>query len=138
MDEPPAPWLERVALVLFAPAHSGAHVIELAKEALGSMPASVGDFVAAGIEGYAQVLNDLKPESPALKRLQEDTHRLIQEGHRSLRAKVVVIGKKDRIVSAVRFCADPGPRVVEGKGHIGICKPDAAYSIPLGHLLPHI
>jgi hypothetical protein len=23
-------------------------------------------------------------------------------------------------------------------GHIGVCKPDSGYAIPIGHLLPHI
>jgi pimeloyl-ACP methyl ester carboxylesterase len=138
MDDPPAPWLDRISLVLFAPAHTGAQIIDLANEALGALPASFGAAAAAGAKAFAQVLNDLEPDSLALKKLQGDTADLIQKGYTSLRAKVVVIGQKDRIVKAVRFCADPGPRIVPDKGHIGICKPDATYAAPLGHLLPHI
>ena len=82
---------------------------------------------------------DLEPGSAALLKLEKDTDALLLKGgFGALEAKVVVMGDKDRIVKAVRFCADPGPKVVEGMGHIGVCKPDSGYAIPIGHLLPHI
>jgi pimeloyl-ACP methyl ester carboxylesterase len=138
METPPASWLERTSLVLFAPAHSGAQIIALADEALSILPARFGALIAGGAKAFAQVLNDIEPGSAALKKLEEDTANLFEQGFTSLRAKVVVIGKKDRIVRAIRFGADPGPKVVPDKGHSGICKPDALYSAPLGYLLPHI
>lgn len=138
MEDAPGAWLGNVSLVLFAPAHSGAQIIDLTNEAMGALPAMFSAAAAAGIKTYAQVLNDLKPESIALGRLQDDTKELLGKGFSALRAKVVVIGKKDRIVSAVRFGGDPGPRIVPDKGHIGVCKPDAGYTAPLGYLLPHI
>jgi pimeloyl-ACP methyl ester carboxylesterase len=139
MDEPPAPWIANIALVLFAPAHSGAAIIPLAEEALGVFPARFGKLAGSGAKLFAQVLSDLEPGSDTLTKLQKDTEALLDRGgFDSLRAKVVVIGDRDRIVKAVRFCSDPGPKVVPGMGHIGVCKPCAAYPLPIGHLLPHI
>lgn len=138
MDTPPAPWLKDVSLVLFAPAHTGAAILDLANEALGAMPARFGAAAAAGAKAYAQVLRDLERGSDMLEKLRDDTDELLGKGYDSLRAKVVVLGQKDRIVQAVRFCKDPGPTIVADKGHIGVCKPDAGYPAPLGYLLPHI
>ena len=85
------------------------------------------------------MLSDLEPGSDALKKLEKDTDSLLLKGgFESLKAKVVVMGDKDRIVKAVRFCADPGPKIVPGMGHIGVCKPDSEYPGPIGHLLRHI
>ncbi len=138
MDTPPAPWLKDVSLVLFAPAHTGAVILDLANEALGAMPAKFGAAAATGAKAFVPVLRDLEPGSDMLDKLRDDTDDLLGQGHDSLRAKVVVLGKKDRIVQAVRFCKDPGPRIVPDKGHIGVCKPDTGYLDPLGYLLPHI
>jgi pimeloyl-ACP methyl ester carboxylesterase len=139
MDTPPAAWVARTALVLFAPAHTGAAILPLAEEAINAFPARFGSLAKSGAKAFAQVLSDLEPGSDALKKLEKDTDLLLQkDGFGALKAKVVVMGDKDRIVKAVRFCADPGPKIVAGMGHIGVCKPGSGYSVPIGHLLPHI
>jgi pimeloyl-ACP methyl ester carboxylesterase len=66
------PWLSRVQLALFAPAHSGAKITELAEEALGFVKLTLLRIAA---NAYAQVLADLKQNSPTLKRLEAETSR---------------------------------------------------------------
>ncbi len=123
-------WLGKIKLVLFAPAHMGADVIRLAGEAIFGL-GPLGSIAAAVSKGYWQVLQDLEPNSQTLTLLQSECAQAIAGGVGCLVARKVILGKKDRVVSPNRFCQDPVPVVVEGKGHVDVCKPDAAYLLPI-------
>ena len=138
LEDPPHPWVHHVSLVLFAPAHTGARAAELGKELLGVLPSSIEAALKGGTHAAIPVLLDLEPGSETLKALATSTEDLLAQGYDSLRAKVVVMGTKDQVVHSVRFCKDPGPRRAVGLGHIRVCKPDPAYTAPLGYLLSHI
>ncbi len=138
LEDPPHDWVHHVALVLFAPAHTGARATELGKELLGVLPGPFEAALKGGTHAAIPVLMDLEPGSETLKALAAGTQDLLDKGYSSLRAKVVVVGTRDRVVHSVRFCADPGPRRAVGLGHIGVCKPDQRYTAPLGYLLSHI
>jgi pimeloyl-ACP methyl ester carboxylesterase len=130
------PWIPLVRLALFAPAHCGARVTELAEEAIGAFKLSWLKLAASGYKAYAQVLKDLEEGSATLRRLEKETTALIDAGLTALRAEVVVQGERDRIVNQAVFCSDPGPEVELGMGHTAVCKPSAAYQAPIDYVLP--
>jgi pimeloyl-ACP methyl ester carboxylesterase len=130
------PWVGLVRLALFAPAHCGAKITELAEEALGAVKFSWLGLARTAFKTYAQVLGDLERGSPTLKHLESRTAALLAQGMTSLRAAVVVQGDRDRVVYATRFLDDPGPRVEIGMGHIDVCKPTARYTRPMDHVVP--
>lgn len=123
-------WLGKIQLVLFAPAHMGADVIRLASEAIFGL-GPLGSIAAAVTKGYWQVLQDLEPNSQTLTLLQSECAQAIAAGVQCLVARKVILGKKDKVVSPNRFCQDPSPVVVDGKGHIDVCKPDVSYPLPV-------
>jgi len=129
-------WIPLVRLALFAPAHSGALITELAEEAIGAVKLSWLKLARTSYKAYAQVLVDLERGSPTLRRLETRTAALIAEGLDTLRAAVVVQGDRDRVVYAAVFGSDPGPHVEPGKGHADVCKPSSNYPQPLEHVLP--
>lgn len=73
------PWLRGTRVVLFAPAHTGAHVIPLAITALTDVPA-LGNCLAAGIEYAAPALDGLKPGCDAITKLQARTEAAMASG----------------------------------------------------------
>ena len=83
-------WVPLVRLALFAPAHCGARVTELAEEAIGAVRFSWLRLITTGYKAYAQVLQDLEEGSLALRRIEDRTKALLAEGLTALRAEVVV------------------------------------------------
>jgi pimeloyl-ACP methyl ester carboxylesterase len=125
-------WAPKTHLVLFAPAHSGAQILEMATSVMGA-------FKVAPVETIAKwlypVLDDLKLGSPALAQLKDDVREAIQAGGAEhLRAKLVVISDNDEVVRPERFFCDPVSRQLS-RGHIDICKPDAVYTDPVDLLV---
>ena len=120
-------WLDRIALVLFAPAHLGADVIKLANSAF--------PIIGALMKFRWQSLLDLECKSETLAALLKDTESLISDGNQSLIAKKVILADHDDIVSPNRFLSDPNPAVFHGKNHFEVCKPDLSFSAPLDELL---
>ncbi len=135
-DKAMRPWIPLVRLALFAPAHCGARVTELAEEAMGAFKLSLLRLATSGFKAYAQVLKDLEEGSLMLRGLEQRTTALLNAGLTSLRAEVVVQGEHDRIVNQTVFCSDPGPEVELGMGHTAVCKPSAAYQAPIDYVLP--
>lgn len=123
--------LDRVRLVLFAPAHLGADVLPLAREILGVVRLLPLSTVAA----YRyRALRDLQEGSKVLTQLEEQTRARTAQSPSPHVARLVVHGEHDRIVQQAAFCADP-PATFEPKDHVAICKPDAHYTNPLKHVI---
>jgi pimeloyl-ACP methyl ester carboxylesterase len=133
--------LDRVRMVLFAPAHLGGDVIRLAAEALVPLKLAL---VVPFLKFRWPSLKDLEPGSITLDLLREDTLRAIEESRaihgstRHLIAAAVIHGQKDRIVNQNQFCLDPRLTPFDGRGHIGVCKPCVDFRKPIEVLLPHI
>ena len=109
-------WLERVRLVLFAPAHKGADFYKFP---------GISKF-------FKPLLRDLEEGSEFLKDMLDRSQKEIREKKSEfLVARKVIFGGKDRYVSVNRFADDPTPITVPDKGHSDICKPKPKYMLPL-------
>jgi pimeloyl-ACP methyl ester carboxylesterase len=113
------PWLAQSQMVLFAPAHRGARIQKLVEylPMFGRMLAGLG-FVAM------PVLEDLKPDSEAIKNLMQESQKLIDEGKGNFAiAAKVVWANNERVVHNERFCQDPVAELVDDQSHSSVCKP---------------
>lgn len=123
-----AGWLAGVSLLLFAPAHRGASLLNLA----GTL---IGAFDLGAVLGLAQhfsVLQDLEPGCAFLEELREATVTAIEEdGRASLRAQYVGTARRDRVVMNVDFCAADAPPVPLPGSHMTVCKPSDDNNRPL-------
>lgn len=130
-------WAGDTELVLFAPAHSGAHVLPLVRQALSSLGymVSVAQNLAH-VLGYYQVLLDLEPGSQTLTNLQRETVHLLSNGNGpTLIAKKVILGEHDTIVEPHPFAYDPPAVLFQGRNHMNVCKPDTTFHLPIREVL---
>jgi len=136
-DPAVARFLDRIRIVLFAPAHMGGDVIRLASEALGPFTLAL---VPPALKFFCPSLRDLEPGSNTLSLLQSDTTAALASGGstRHLIAEAVIHGQKDKIVNQSPFCSDPPLTRFDGKGHLEVCKPRTDYRDPITVLLPHV
>lgn len=125
-DGNPLQWLDRVRLVLFAPAHSGAKVVQLVALLMGGVPGK-GQIEAVARKIYKSI-NDVEEGSRTLEDLKDDTRQLLASAHANL-AKChkawVVHGERDFVVSARRFLVDHPTVPLAGADHFEVCKPTA-------------
>lgn len=122
-----SPWLQRSRLVLFAPAHMGAHIVPLVAESLSflrHLPFS------PMLHLWFPILYDVREGSQTLTLLREDTLRALAQGVPGMRAAVVAISESDIVVNTNDFCEDPVPFALKAS-HTGICKPSDAFLEPL-------
>ena len=120
-----APWAGMVELVLFAPAHSGADIVRLAGMALTGLPVAM-----PAVQLVLVSLQDLEPKSTTLVDLASDVTAALGKAP-YLRAKTVILAKRDGIVSPKTFGSDPTPIVIPGVGHMSVCKPQPPFLAPL-------
>lgn len=124
-----APWLDRVELVLFAPAHRGAPVIDVARETLGLFHAAMMTVMKV-VTTYS-VLADLEPDSPLLADLRAQTERALSAGARTLAARHVATAAHDKVVAHLDFVLEDAPAVPLPGSHTSICKPSDNYTSPI-------
>ena len=124
------PWLPLTRLVLFAPADMGADIAKL--KDIWPPLRKAADLSASF---FARTLSDLEPGSDALSELRDGVRlALTQPGGEHLRARLVILGKDDMIVSPNRFLFDAPAQVVRGKDHRAICKPTRDFLLPVDAL----
>lgn len=117
-------WLDKVRMVLFAPAHCGAYSADLAS--LVALEGTWLPFFGLALRHHAPVLSDLEQGSQLLMRLKEDSEIILRESEVPppfVRAEKVLWGGDDKIVVNLTFCQDPEPECLHGFGHVNICKP---------------
>ena len=125
-----APWVGNVNLVLYAPAHMGARVTDLALEVAGSM--SFLRFFGAGARFQSPLIDQLKSGSKHLTDLLKETHFYTKQGrNKHLLAKLVVIAEYEKIVDNSAFANDPAPVTIRDTTHTSICKPSRSFRQPL-------
>jgi pimeloyl-ACP methyl ester carboxylesterase len=112
-------WLNNCKMVLFAPAHRGSRVQNIALKVL---PKWVKIVAGLGLLRFP-VVDDLMPESQTIKNLIKDTQAYLDknDGDFSI-AHIVVWAADEIIVHNEVFCCDPVARLKD-KNHITICKP---------------
>lgn len=126
-------WPSRIRLVLYAPAHMGANVADLALEAANSfLPLR---FFGSIARFQSPLIDQLRPNSSELKQLLEDTraHRL-GGANPHLVARKVIIAERELIVRNGTFGDDPPPEAIAGTSHISVCKPRKDFLEPFAHL----
>lgn len=123
-------WVSRTKLVLYAPAHKGARVADLALEAASSFPFLKLFGIGARFE--SPLIDQLKPESRSLTELLEDTETATREGANThLVASKVVIAEYEKIVQNESFGNDPPPDTIPETTHTSVCKPKKDFLQPL-------
>ena len=123
-----AAWASLVALVFFAPAHMGAHVLPLVASMLGILHFPMLAFT----KWLAPVLDELQEDSLFLKDLRNETRTAIASGSAEfLRARAIAICERDRVVNPQSFCPQDAPPIVLMKDHVSICKPSNQFTAPV-------
>lgn len=130
-------WIDKVRLVFFAPAHSGAYAAVLASAYLSSQDWWLGKIAGAAAAYNLPLLEDLKPGSVVLAALDADTRKALQAkpkaGH--LVAHTVVWADDDKVVINHRFGGDPRAKLIRGSDHRRVCKPLNDFRDPVDYLL---
>lgn len=124
-----ASWLQHVRLLLFAPAHHGAHPLEVLSLMGGIHRAYAAIEVLAQL--IAPSLGDLKPNSKFLTKLLTDSTQAIRSGgcpDQALRAYRVFWKHKDKVVHNEHFLNDEPQKTPPGTTHTSICKADSPES----------
>jgi pimeloyl-ACP methyl ester carboxylesterase len=115
-------WVSNVRLVLFAPAHKGARVVELALEV--STNFSFLRLFARGVRFESPLIDQLRQESKELTELETGTRNALVNGkNQHLVARKVCIAELEHIVFNDRFCEDPEGEGIRHSTHKTICKP---------------
>lgn len=123
-------WVARTKLVLYAPAHKGAKVVNLALEVASSFPFL--KLFGIGARFKSPLIDQLKPGSQSLKELLKDTEKATKDGDNThLVARKVVIAEYENIVQNESFGNDPPPDTIPETTHTSVCKPTRNFLQPL-------
>jgi len=120
-------WLDKCRMVLFAPAHRGARILNLLGE---TMP--ILERLIAGLGLFAiPVLDDLKPDSLTISNLIFDSQNYINQNQGNFTiAHSVIWANNENVVYNEQFCNDPVPTLIDNKSHSSVCKPKSTYIDP--------
>jgi alpha-beta hydrolase superfamily lysophospholipase len=123
-------WVSRTKLILYAPAHKGAKVAELALEVASSF--TFLKLFGALARFKSPLIDELKRDSPTLKSLLEDTQAATKGGaNKHLTARKIVIAEYENIVENETFGDDPPPDAIPDTTHTSVCKPTQSFLRPL-------
>lgn len=126
-------WVRKIRLVLYAPAHKGARVADLALETASSFNFLKLFGFAARFE--SPLVDALRRDSAELKTLLADVvEARKKDANKHLRAVKVIIAEYEKIVSNETFADDPAPITIPNATHITVCKPKSGYLTPLALL----
>lgn len=131
-------WLDRVTLVLFAPAHNGAFTADLANTFLTNQGWDVSNFIGHIALHQSPLIQDLRQESQAIRYLRDQTKIALERaggrkpGH--LAARKVVWAKDEKVVVCLPFLEDEEADVLDAD-HSTVCKPKLNRKAPFRVLL---
>lgn len=115
-------WAPKVRLVLFAPAHKGARVTELALEV--STHFRFLSLFSAAARFKSPLIDQLRRDSKELTKLEDETRAKLKDGiNKHLIAHKVCIAEREHIVYNDPFCEDPQGDPIRHATHITVCKP---------------
>jgi pimeloyl-ACP methyl ester carboxylesterase len=126
-------WAPLTELVLFAPAHRGADIIGLLRQAYPIAWPVVMMLPLVQIFNRFVVLQDLEPGCLTLTTLRKETLEFLSNNTApTLVARKVILAEYDNIVSPAKFISqDPKSTQFNGKDHIRVCKPDKTWERPV-------
>jgi pimeloyl-ACP methyl ester carboxylesterase len=120
-------WMDKTAMVLYAPAHMGAKVPQLITD-LGAGAGTLGNILrllGIGAKYASPLINELAAGSQHLQELLSQTRTALAKGGNDyLKAKAVIVAERDRVVENLQFAQDPWPPSSVNADHISVCKPD--------------
>jgi pimeloyl-ACP methyl ester carboxylesterase len=125
-------WLDKTALVLFAPAHTGAH---RSIDTLTTFPPPI-KFLGPLARYFVLTLEQLIDTSIIIDPLREK-HKVLIENKGVMDftiAKKVVWSSPDRVVINNKFASDPTAVVIDNKSHSAVCKPTNSFIQPFEEL----
>ena len=114
------PWLPNIRYLLFAPAHSGGIIVDSVTDLLGAN--SISEFIGNVAKAGMPLLQELRPGSPILKALEDQTRVAISAGCTALSARRVIIAEYEQVVSNLPFPGDPYPTAIRDATHTSVCK----------------
>lgn len=115
-------WASKVKLVLFAPAHKGARIAELALETAGHFRFLA--LFAGLVKIKSPLIKQLAQGSDELVELETETVEELSGGaNRHLVADKVCIAEREHIVFNDKFGMDPEGEAVRHTTHTTVCKP---------------
>ena len=128
------PWVRRVRFVLYAPAHKGAKIGQLALEAVSSF--SFLKWFSGAAKIVSPLIDELNPEkSNLLASLQQATLDLCTAGQNVHLVPLKVIwAERENVVLNEDFGNDPLGQAIKGTTHTSVCKPKAGFREPLACL----
>jgi hypothetical protein len=132
-------WVSKIKLVLFAPAHKGARVVELALEVTTHF--NFLSLFTGGVRFKSPLIDQLKKDSKELTELETGTKsELSGSKNQHLVACKVCIAELEHIVFNDKFCEDPEGDPIRHSTHRTVCKPRRrflrkAYLTPLEKLM---
>lgn len=127
-------WPPNAQLILFAPAHMGAYLSRVQQEMPGSVGTLLGTIVSFAKVGVLS-LDALAPGSPFLEQLLADSESALTGGFKEqVKARQVIFGDRENVVTTERFLVDPPPDVWTGYGHCRICRCDKTVPTIVAHI----
>lgn len=114
-------WLDKVRVLLFAPAHCGGVIVQNLSELVGQ--STIGKLIGDAAKTTLPLLEELSPESAVLRSLEQRTRAAVSNGCAALRARRVVVAEYENIVSNLPFADDPFPTAIRNATHTSVCKP---------------
>lgn len=132
-----APWLERVRLVLFAPAHKGARILALLSATIGVIGSKFAALSESALQFRYPPLQDLDQQSATLKALEQETIAALSGAPTALDClrAYVLHGSGDNVVHMDGFADDYPMALYDGATHISVCKPRGDLTMPLDFLV---
>lgn len=122
-------WVAKTTMSLFAPAHNGANIINLASESLPGLSSLLAIFA----KFRYPILNDLNPQTHGiLDSIKTRSESLQNQGMGEFtKAKMVVFARSDKVVQNIPYLMDSIPIVIDGASHTSVCKPNDKFIKPL-------
>lgn len=110
-------WASKTKMCLYAPAHKGADILKLAKEA-------VNPLLRLKIINKYTVLHDLDVNSNTILELSKDTAKALKKKNSSyLIAENILLAENDDVINPNPFCSDKKADLILKLNHSSICKP---------------
>jgi hypothetical protein len=127
-------WPHHTQLILFAPAHKGANILELAILALSVIRCFPTEAVA---RWRFPSLSDLKEDCQTLRYLDSKVQAEVAAGADYLRATAIIHADNDSIVTPLDLIVDPPASFYE-QSHTGVCKPGLMFDSPIDEVIRHL
>lgn len=127
-------YAKRTKLILYAPAHMGASLVDVAFELCSVFRTFA---ILKSIYSFkCKLLDQLSENSDELRYLRDKTQEAINVGcNNHLIAEKVIIAQYETVVRNIPFCSDPVPYVVTGATHKTVCKPRKNNPDPLEQMV---